>query len=388
MTGFDGGPWPGAHGLASPCPLSATGEERWRVDLPSRDAGVLVAANGMRFVDSERGLHAFDGSRVRWTVDDAALWAGPLLSDSLLVTSGHEGMAVREQRTGSVVSVIEKSFYAVPVPMGDDLLVFRAARPGATRRGGHLLRATRRTGEVSWEIPVPFGMSAPMVVGDNVIVVDNDGVVCAFDGTGTPVWTAIGREFRTDVLRAEPDPDDLGGQLLGLSDGTVLLGTLTGEHIGYVVVDPRRGEVRPLKRHLPPDSLAVVLPDPDTGRDLLVLHGWPDSDSHGESIATVTVVDLADGAVRQHHQLPADPRGMVVGANGVVAVTGGPTWERWTKYHGWPGFDLRDQYYVLFLDRNGVRAEWRPGAPITGPLAVGPDGDVLVPVMGQLVSVG
>jgi len=41
---------------------------------------------------------------------------------------------------------------------------------------------------------------------------------------------------------------------------------------------------------------------------------------------------------------------------------------------------------VLFLDQNGVRAEWKAGKPITGPLAVGADGDLLVPVAGELVS--
>jgi hypothetical protein len=76
---------------------------------------------------------------------------------------------------------------------------------------------------------------------------------------------------------------------------------------------------------------------------------------------------------------------MVAGSASPVAVAGSPTPERWSRYHG-PGFDLTDHCYVLFLDESGVLGEWKPGKPVTGPLAVGIDGDLLVPVSGELVS--
>jgi len=99
-------------------------------------------------------------------------------------------------------------------------------------------------------------------------------------------------------------------------------------------------------------------------------------------------VARGSGDVVQRHRMRAAVRSIVAGANGSVAVAAAPTWERWTKYHGWVGFDLRDDCYVLFLDGDGPRGEWTAGSPITGPLAVGADGDLLVPVSGELVSLG
>ncbi|MFL6125570.1 hypothetical protein, partial [Actinophytocola sp.] len=74
------------------------------------------------------------------------------------------------------------------------------------------------------------------------------------------------------------------------------------------------------------------------------------------------------------------------GSNGVVAVSGGRSREQWSRFNR-AGLD-RNDYYVLFLDRTRVRGEWKPDRPVTGPLAVGADGDLLVPLPGELVSVG
>jgi hypothetical protein len=387
-TGLDSGSWPcplanGANNRISPVPLSGKGTERWRVDLPSRHVtGISVAANGMCFVMSDRGIHALDGPVARWAVHTDAYGGCLLLNDGLLVTAETDGLVVREQQTGSIVSVIETTALSAPVPMGNGLLVFLASR-----QGQRVLRATTLTGQVHWEIELHALLYSPLVSHDRVIVTEGT-VVRAFDRDGSPVWSADRHGFRTapDIADRPQEPGVVDGPLVGLSNGNVLVPIRSDDVMGYLVVDPRQGEVHAVPAHVPPGALVVPLHDPDTERELLVLPGWPDEDDHGEPRPTVTVVDIDSGAVVLRHRVPAEAHSMVAGATGLVAVAGSPSWDRWSKYHGWPGFDLRDDCYVLFLDKDGIRAEWKAGKPVTGPLAVGADGDLLVPVSGELVS--
>lgn len=174
----------------------------------------------------------------------------------------------------------------------------------------------------------------------------------------------------------------MAGTLVGLPEGSVLVPVHGEEHTGHVVLDPG-GEVRPLPAHLPPGIPAVPLPG---GR--LVLPGRPERDDVGEWRPTVSIVDVGTGAVVRHHRVRAEVQSIVAGADGLVAVAVGPTWEYWTKYHGRPGFDLTEDCYVLFLDEDGPRGTWTAGRPIAGPLAIGANGDLLVPVAGELISLG
>lgn len=379
MTVLDAWPGPlggGANSRTSPLPLSGTGNERWRVDLPSRRVGnVSVGANGLCFVTSEHGILALDGPVVRWAAETVVLWGCVLLGDGLLVTAEQDGMVVREQLTGSVVAEIEQASMAGPVPMAPGRLVFVASR-----QGDRMLCSTTLTGAVLWEHRIHASLYPPLVLPDRVIVTE-DTVVRAFDGNGSPVWSACGQEFRAapDVVANTREAGSVGGHLVGLPGGNVLV-PVRGEVTGYLVVDPRRGEVHAVPAHLPPRTQVVPV------GDRIVLPGWPDKDDHGDALPTVTAVAVESGEVVLHHRVRAEVHSMVAGANGLVAVAVSPTWERWAKYHGWPGYDLRDDCYVLFLDEDGVREEWHAGLPITGPLAVGADGDLLVPVAGQLVS--
>lgn len=345
---------------SSPFALSGKGNVRWRVGLPGRHVtGVSVAANGRCFVATENGVLALDGPEARWAADTVAYWGCLLLADGLLVTGGANGFEVREQGTGSVVGAIETTPMSGPVPLGD-LLVFLASGP--------VLRATTLTGEVRWEVEVP-AMFPPLVWQDTVFVAE-DMALRAFDRHGSPMWRV--------ELAGEVD-----GSLVGLPNGDVLVPVRGDDLIGYLVTD-RHGEVRAVPAHLPPGDLVVPLPT----TELLVLPGWPESDDLGEPHPTVTVVDSGTGVIVHHQRVPAQVHGMAAGANGLVAVAGSPTWEHWIKYHGWPGFDLRDDCYVLFLDQDGPCGKWTAGKPITGPLAIGADGDLLVPVAGELVSLG
>ena len=350
--------------LTSPFPLSGKGDVRWRTALPGRHvAGLSVAADGMCFVATEGGVVALAGQETRWSADTVAYWGCVLIGDRLLVTAGVDGFVVREQRTGSVVGAIEALPMSEPVPMAGGLLVFLTSGP--------VLRATTVTGEVRWEAEVP-ALYPPLVWRDTVFVAE-DTAVRALDRTGGPMW-------RVEL------PGEVDGSLVGLPDGNVLVPVRGDDHIGYLVADARSGAFRTVPAHLPPGDLVVPLPDPE--RALLVLPGWPETDDLGEPHPTVTVVDSDSGAVVQHHRVPAEVHSVVAGANGLVAVAASPTWDYWTKYHGWPGFDLRDACSVLFLDKNGPRGEWKAGRPITGPLAIGPEGNLLVPVSGELVSLG
>ena len=348
--------------MTAPFPLSGRTDVRWRVALPGRHvSGLSVAPDGRCFVATEGGVVALDGPEPRWSAETVAYWGCVLLGDGLLVTAGPDGFVVRAQGDGGVVGAIEATPVSEPVPMTGGLLVFLTS--------GQVLRATTVTGEVRWEVPVS-ALYPPLVWHDTVFVAE-DTAVRALDRAGGPMW-------RVEV------PGEVDGSLVGLPGGDVLVPVRGDDHIGYLVADGRSGEFRAVPAHLPPGDLAVPLPDPE--RALLVLPGWPESDALGEPHPTVSVVDSDTGAVVQHHRVPAEVHSVVAGVNGLVAVAGSPTWDHWTKYHGWPGFDLRDDCYVLFLDKNGLRGEWKAGRPITGPLAIGPEGNLLVPVSGELVS--
>jgi hypothetical protein len=346
--------------MASSFPLSGTGKVRWRVALPGRHVtGISVAADGRCFAATESGVVALDGPVVRWTADTLAYWGCLLLDGGLLVTAGADGCVVREQRTGAVAGTIEGTPRSAPMPLAGGLLVFLTS--------GNVLRATALTGEMRWETEVP-ALASPLVWHDIVFVAER-AAVRAFDQSGSPLWRV--------VLAGEVD-----GSLVGLPGGNVLVPVRGEDHIGYLELDPGGG-VRPVPVHLPPGDLVVPLPG-----GLLVLPGWPERDEFGEWHPTVTIVDSATGTVLQRHRVHADVHSIVAGVNGLAAAAGSPTWEYWTKYHGWPGFDLRGDCSVLFLDRDGPRGGWTAGRPITGPLAIGADGDLLVPVSGELVSLG
>lgn len=346
--------------LTSPFPLSGKGNVRWRVALPGRNVGaVSVAADGMCFVATEGGVVALDGPETRWTADTDS--GCVLLDDGLLVTARTDGYVVREQRTGAVVSAIGAAPWSAPMPMAGGQLVFLTS--------GHVLRATTLTGETRWETKLR-PMPTLLVRHDTVFVAELVAerlAVQAFDRDGGPMW------------RVELE-GELAGALVGLPDGNVLVPVCGDDHTGLLVLDPVGG-VRRVPAHLPPGNLVVPLSE-----DLLVLPGWGERDDVGEWHPTVIVVDSGTGTVVQHHRVRADVRSIAVGANGLVAVAGSPTWEYWLKYHGWPGFDLRDNCSVLFLDKEGLRGEWTAGGPITGPVAIGANGDLLVPVVGELVS--
>ena len=388
-TGLDGGPWPGPLGnnrnnRLSPVPLSGKGNVRWRAELPRRHAtGVSVAGSGRCFVTSEGGIQALDGPQIRWASTMAAYGGCLLLRDGLLVTAEEDGLVVREQGNGTIASVIEPSPLSSPASMANGLLVFLASR-----QGERVLRATTVLGEVRWEIKVHALLYPPLVQHDRVIVAEGT-VIRAFDRDGAAVWSAVRNGFRAApaVVTEPPRPGVVDGPLVGLPDGKVLVPSRSDEVMGYLVIDPRRGEVRAVPAHLRPGPLVVPLHDPATGRDLFVLPGWPDEEDHDEPRPTVTVMDLETGNGVLRHRVPSEVQSMAAGVTGPVAVAGSPSWDRWSQYHGWPGIDLRDDCYVLFLDQDGILAEWKAGEPITGPLAVGADGDLLVPVSGELVSV-
>jgi putative pyrroloquinoline-quinone binding quinoprotein len=344
----------------SPFPLSGTGEVRWRVPLPGgRVTGISVAADGMCFVTTGTGVVALDGPEVRWTADASALGGGLLLDGGLLVTVRADGYELRDRRTGAVTGVVPATPRSAPMPLADGSLVFLTA--------GNLLRAATLTGEPRWEAEVP-APAWPLVWHDTVFVAERTAVR-AFDRDGTALWR---------VALA----GDVAGTLVGLPEGGVLVPVHGEEHTGYVVLDPG-GEVRTLPAHLPPGIPAVPLPG---GR--LVLPGWPERDDVGEWRPTVSIVDVGTGAVVRHHRVRAEVQSIVADADGLVAVAVSPTWEYWTKYHGWPGFDLTEDCYALFLDEDGPRATWTAGRPITGPLALGANGDLLAPVSGELISLG
>ena len=365
-----------ANDRTSRQPLSAKGQVRWRVSLPYHHvAGISVTAEGVCFVSAGDGITALDGPAVRWSVDTSAAWSPLLLDDGLLVTGEIDGLTVREQGTGRLMTTIqEPQLRSDPAVLPNGLLAFLAWQGSRT-----VLRATTPDGRSGWQHELAsWSLGRPLVHSDHVVVADG-AALRAFSAAGDPMWTI-------DLRHVTPEAGDVEveGPLVGLPGGRILVAVRTPHLVGYALADTHQGTVHPVPAHLPPKPLTIPLPD--GGRELLVLPGWPEKDDYGQLLPTVTAVDIATGARVFQHMVRTPPHSMVAGSTGLVAVAGSPTPERWSTYHG-PGFDLTADCYVLFFDSTGVRGEWKPGKPVTGPLAVGADGDLLVPVSGELVSI-
>jgi hypothetical protein len=398
-TRLDAGSWPAALGgtandRTAPVPLTGELQVRWRVDLPHEQVGaVRVAADGALIVLAEDRITALDGPVVRWSVrtdGPAYLWF--LLDNGLFVTQEAGNLVVREQRTGASTATIAVSHFSHPTLLPNGLVAFVDGQYGSP-----VLCAATLTGQRRWERRLQSRWpDAPLLVWSNQVIVADGANLRSFTAEGAPEWTVTVETAtlpRTSAVPApvgaEPPPGELGPLLMGLPSGPILVNFEADDRHGYLVVDPHTAEVRALPAHLPIRGMAVPLRNGEPQRELVVLHGWSEKDDYSQFRPTVTVVDVNTGATVFQHVVAAEPHSMVAGSTGTVAVAGGPSWERWTKYKWAQDFyPIADWYYVLLFDSSEIRGEWRPGEPITGSLAVGPDGDLLVPLQGALVSLG
>jgi putative pyrroloquinoline-quinone binding quinoprotein len=369
-----GGP---ANDRTSRFPLTAKGDVRWRVPLPYDEVtGISVTAEGTCFVSAAEGITALDGPAVGWSVATGVVWSPLLLDDGLFVTGETDGLTVREQRSGRLVNTIEVSrLRSDPVVLPNGLVAF------LTSRGSKIiLRAMTVTGGWAWEQElIGWSLGRPLVQADHVVVADG-ATLRAFSAAGDPVWT-----IELGALEGRAGDVGVDGPLVGLPDGRVLTAFRTPREGGYALVDTGVGTVEALPTQLPAKSLAVPLADEELGQDLLVAPGWPARNTFGQFFPAVVVVDIATGDRLTERVVPWVADSMAAGSTGVVAVAGSPSVEHWAKYHR-PGFELTHDCYVVFLDSTRVRGEWKPERPVAGPLAVGPDGDLLVPLSGELVS--
>lgn len=280
---------------------------------------------------------------------------------------------VRDQQAGAVVSTIEAPRLGRPAVTQTGLLVF-----GDAYDGGPALRASTLSGQPRWQHRLEkWSIHPPLVRSDHLVVADG-ATLRAFDFDGDPLWTATRHEFRSGDAVFEPG--EIVGPLVGLPNGDILAAIRAGNMNGCLIVDPEQGSVRS-PAHLPSHGLYLPL------GDLLVMQGWPEKDDLGRFQPVVIGFNPTSGETVFRYRVPVAPDSMAAGSNGLAAVAGSPTSDRWDKYHGWPGYDLTHHCYVHFLDQSGLRGEWRPEKPITGPLAVGVDGDLLVFVSGELCSI-
>jgi hypothetical protein len=359
-------PWPTPWGAESnsrtaAVALSGQGQVAWRIRLPEPDVtAILVAADGTCFVSSPGSLTALRGQAIRWSIDTGSPAGCLLTGDGHLVTWEAKKLVVRSQETGEAVSAIDAPLRCSPALTPDGLLVFATSSA---------LHATTPAGEPVWrrELDEAFSPYPPLVHHNQVVVADR-GALRAFDLTGRPLW-----------MVNEGAPGETNGPVVGLPDGSVLAAVRTGDLAGYLVISPS-GQQH--KLHLPPRSLAVPLPG-----NLIAVPGWPEEDDSGQFQPVLTLFDIEPGSSLWDHRVPAAVHTMAAGSNGMIAIAGNPSRDRWEKYRDWPGFDLAGQCYVHFLDKDGLRAQWQPGDRITGPLAVGHAGELLVPVSGDLYGI-
>jgi hypothetical protein len=342
------------------------GRVAWSVALPEADAGYLLSTlDGGCVVATPRfvGRVGPDGEP-GWLVRTESPWPpGPpvRLPDGRLVREEAGRLTVRRPDSGEVLS-------AVPAPGASAL----AVTPDAdlifgtwSRQDGPRLNRVSPAGEARWRRPLDRQVFHPPLVLGRWLLVTDGSQVHGYGLDGERHWTV---------------PHEGRGPLVPLGLRQLLAGSS--------LVDVQTGAARRFAAQLP-----VHPPVAAFGSGMgLVAAGPTERDPRTGDVRTVLGLDL-EGRVRWTHRTPAQPRDLLVDADGQVFLVSSPSLERWRQYHALN--DLSGESGVRCLDPSGrLRwawrpgawrpGAWRPGAPLTFAPALLGSGRILVAAPGRL----
>ena len=335
----------------------------WSVDLPWEGVtAATVATDGTAFVSGDSSLVAVRDRRIAWSRPADPFGGSVLLDGGLLATVTAGSLDVLRQSDGRPVATLPWAGGLLPAVL-PGLLV--QVEPGG-------LHAVDFGGRTAWRLHLPgTARSSPLVVDSVLAVVDGRGVRFV-SRDGRPLW-------QVDPVGDDGKPLVPTGLLISQGRGTVVAQVRGAEDYALLLADLRDRSVSRLAVHLPPERPAMVTAD-----GLLVTAGWEVHDASQPPAARLTLVDLASGVARSR-ELPAQLVGLAGAGDGSFCYAVSPTAERWRDYRHFPGFDRVTRAEVGLLG-SGRAGHWETPGPITGPLAVGAAGEVLVPVAGRLFA--
>lgn len=368
----DHGGWPTPWGSlrndrCAAVPIAEIERVRWAVELPEPGVHALsVGGDGTVYISTPHTLLAVSGSRIAWTNPAAPFGGCLVLANGLLVVSEAAGLAVRRISDAGLVTMIAAPKHTLPTVVNGRLVYLHSDSPH-----DHEVRAVDLDGTVHWARRLDFGSSwPPLAVGSLVVVADGEALR-VFDPGGGVAWEYRGRRG-----------PGFAGPLIGLPDGRLLVQYEANDDTATLVVDPVGHTMERIPTHLPLRRPMA------TNGSRLALAGWELEDAHGQLKSSLDLLSLPDGRPEDRIPLPTSLISLAASLDGVIAYAASPALDRWTSYRHFPGFEESTRCVVGLADGDGPMMQWTAPAPISGPIAVGVDGDLLVPVQRQLVSLG
>jgi outer membrane protein assembly factor BamB len=374
----DAGAWPQT---AAP---GTTIDPLWTAALPGTGGGELTALpSGGCVVSLPESLLAF-------TAGGERMWQAPaarrhftegqpivIAPEGVLIRLEGGSVLTRDLRTGEVSGT-----YAAPggqrlgLTPWDDLAYWVAAPDRAT------LHCVTRSGQSRWSVgfddPI-MSIYAPLPLGD-LVVVDRDGALWAFDRDGQVRWLADPTGIRA------PGPGDAGPRpaMSGFELGAppvrvdrdralVELESSTGR--GIYLLDGASPGITPVAVGAPARPPFVRLPAPPGVHRMAGVGGQVEV-GQMEWEYQVVAFESGDGRVWEH-RMPAPAVALEPAPDGGVVAMAQPGAKVWREYQQW--YDMSRQILVRSIDPDGrTRWSWHAHTPIThGPL-VTTDGVVYV----------
>ncbi|MGN9913734.1 outer membrane protein assembly factor BamB family protein [Phytohabitans sp. LJ34] len=374
----DGGAWPqtAAPGT-SVSPL-------WVAELPGPGGGGLIALpSGGCVVSMPESLLAFTaGGEQMWRAsaprrhysEGRAMVVAP---EGALIRMENGTVVTRELRTGEAYATFPAPRGQLPslTPWGD--LAYWVIVPGQAT-----LHCVTRAGQPRWSVDFhdrAIGTHEPLPVGD-VIVVDRNGVLWAFDRDGQVRWLADPAGVRA------PSPDDwtprpagsgyeMSARPMRLDRDRALVELQSYTQHGIYLLDGASPGITPVAVPTPARAPFVLLPAPPGVHRMAGLGGQVQVGPMKLEYQVVAF-ESGEGCVWEH-RMPAEAAALEPAPDGGVVAMAQPSSTVWRDYRQW--YDMSDQTLVRSIDPEGrTRWSWHAHTPIThGPL-VTPDGLVYV----------
>jgi len=395
--GMDAGSWPTALGNSwnsrvSSSTATARGKSLWSVPLPGRAAGgITVTADGQVFVTSGNHLTAVKDGRIKWSVQIRALGSPVALTQGRLITNEIGSLTIRDQATGTCIASFPAGGLGTPAITSEEHIVYIHCSKTDNPR---LLRIDM-SGEVVWSRQLSQRSTYPPLLVMDLIVV-GDGSYCrAYDRDGVLRWIANRNGFQlpgstrhSDLATAQDgSADEVRTPVIRFGSKLILVGFRWSAGSGFFVFDLGEHNVRPLRTHLPMRG-PVAAPQIPSERSRLVAVGRLKQDNHGYFQPTVVTVDR-HGDILWTYQTSVEMHAIAADAAGKIFIAGSPSVTRWEQYHSAPLYNQKEECFVHGFNHDGEQLfTWYAPGPISAPLAIGANGELLVVSEGRLWAIG
>jgi hypothetical protein len=374
----DGGAWPQT---AAP---GTSIDPLWTAALPGPGGGGLIP------LPSGGCVVTLPESLVAFTADGERMWQAPMarrhFTEGRAIVIAPEGALVlmeagtvvtRDLRTGEVSGTF-------PAPGGQRLsltpwgdLAYRVVVPGQAT-----LHCVTRAGQPRWSVDFhdrSITIYEPVPVGD-VIVVDQNGALWAFDRDGQVRWLADPTGIRA------PGPDDrvrrpamtgfeLRSRPMRVDQDRALVELRSYTQTGIYLLDGASPRITPFAVPTPAREPRVLLSSPPGGLRMAGMGGRVEV---RQMEWEYLVVAFESGRPWiWENRMPAPAVYLEPAPDGGVVATANPSTTVWRDYSQW--YDMSPQTLVRSIDpEGGTRWSWHAHTRIThGPLVTA-DGIVYV----------